>query len=104
MLEKDMVKAIFDHIRNLFYCTLIFAAGFYVNLNPPDWVGGTFLAQTSGYLIIVIGFILLALIISGGIYKISKLRHPIFLSITLIVFYIIIAVRLILITVEFRMR
>ena len=103
MLEKDTVKSIFDHIRNMFYCTLILAAGFYVNLHPPDWVAGSFLAPITGYGAIGTGILLMLLVFSDGIYKISKLDHPVFLSLLLIAFYLLIMVRLALILLEFRM-
>jgi hypothetical protein len=44
-LEKDRVKTIFDHLRNLFYCALIIAAGAYVPVSQPERYSVTPLLQ-----------------------------------------------------------
>ncbi len=103
MLENEAVKSIFDHLRNLFYCTLILAAGFFVNNKPPDWIAGTSLAPVSGYVAIGTGILLILLVFSDGIYKLSKLKHPFILSFLLVAFYVLVTVRLTLILLEFRM-
>jgi len=86
LLDEGMVKSIFDHIRNLFYCTLILAAGFFVNANPPDWLTETSLSQISGYMIIGIAIMLMLLLFVDVMYKLSKLKHHVFLYIAIISF------------------
>jgi hypothetical protein len=102
--EKGRVKTIFDHLRNLFYCALIIAAGAYVHDNPPEWALRISASEVFGYPIIVIGGILVLLNLADGIYKLSKLEHPVFLSILITLFYLALAVRLVEIMIIFRMR
>jgi hypothetical protein len=71
-LEKDRVKTIFDHLRNLFYCALIIAAGAYVHDHPPEWALRISAREVFGYPIIAIGVLLMLLNLADGIYKLSK--------------------------------
>jgi hypothetical protein len=66
-LEKDRVKTIFDHLRNLFYCALIIAAGSYAYTNPPAWALRISASEIFGYPIIAIGVILMLLNLADGI-------------------------------------
>lgn len=102
--EKGRVKTIFDHLRNLFYCALIIAAGSYVHANPPEWALRISASEVFGYPIIAIGVILMVMNLADGIYKLSKLEHPVLLSILISIFYLLLAVRLVEIMIIFRMR
>jgi hypothetical protein len=70
--DKGRVKTIFDHLRNLFYCALIIAAGSYVHANPPEWALRISAREVFGYPIIAIGVLLMLLNLADGIYKLSK--------------------------------
>jgi hypothetical protein len=74
--DKGRVKTIFDHLRNLFYCALIIAAGSYVHANPPEWALRISAREVFGYPIIAIGVLLMLLNLADGIYKLSK--YPLF--------------------------
>lgn len=102
--EKGRVKTIFDHLRNLFYCALIIAAGSYAHANPPEWALLISASAIFGYGIIAIGVLLMLLNLVDGIYKLSKLEHPVILSILITLFYLALAVRLVEIMIVFRMR
>jgi hypothetical protein len=84
--EKGRVKTIFDHLRNLIYFALIIAVGSYVHANPPEWAKSISASKVFGYPIIAIGVILMLLNLSEGIYKLSKLKHPVLLSILITLF------------------
>ena len=102
--EKGRVKTIFDHLRNLFYCSLIIAAGSYVHANPPEWAQRISVSEVFGYPIIAVGVLLMLLNLADGIYKLSKLEHPVLLSMLTTLFYLVLAVRLVEIMIIFRMR
>jgi hypothetical protein len=102
--DKGRVKTIFDHLRNLFYCALIIAAGSYVHANPPEWALRISAREVFGYPIIAIGVLLMLLNLADGIYKLSKLEHPVLLSILITLFSLVLAVRLVEIMIIFRMR
>ena len=104
MVEKGGLNAIFTHLRNLFYSSLIIAAGSYVHSNPPEWSKAIYAENIFGYPIIVIGVFLMLLNLADGIYKLSKLKHPVLLFILVILLYLILAVRLVEIMIIFRMR
>jgi hypothetical protein len=104
MVDKGGLNAVFTHLRNLFYCSLIIAAGAYAHSSPPEWLKGIYTEKIFGYPIIAVGVFLMFLNLADGIYKISKLKHPVLLSILITLFYLFLAVRLVEIMVLFRMR
>jgi hypothetical protein len=104
MVDKGRLDAVFLHLRNLFYCSLIIAAGAYAHANPPEWVRNIYANEIFGYPIIAIGAFLLLLNLAGGIYKLSKLKNRVSFYILITTFYLMLAVRLVIIMTEFRMR
>jgi hypothetical protein len=104
MVDKGGLNAVFLHLRNLFYCSLIIAAGAYAHANPPEWARNIYADEIFGYPIIGIGAFLLLLNIADGIYKLSKLKHRVSFYILITLFYMLFAVRLVIIMTEFRMR
>lgn len=104
LLDKGMVKLIFDHIENLFICTLILAIGFFVNKNPADWITSNLLIQFSGYIIIAIAIMLILLLIIDFMYKLYKQKYPGVLYIIIMSFYLFVSIRLTLILLDYRMQ
>ncbi len=99
---QDRTKPIFDHLRNLLMCTLLLAAGHFQLEHPVGMFAGSTLQRFMGYGVVGIALILIVLNLLDGMCQLNKLRHPTFLKLGLIVAYIIIAVRVVVVTSSFR--
>ena len=98
----DRVKLIFDHLRNLLMCTLLLAAGHFQLEHPVGVFAGSTLQRFMGYGIVGIALLLIALNLYDGMSQLSKLRHSNLLKVGLIIGYVIIAVRVVVVTSTFR--
>ena len=102
-LDKDLTKAVFDHVRNYLMCAFLFAAGSYGIENQSELFLASFLGQTTGQVIIVSATLLALLNFYDGLYKFSKYKYHYSLSAVLIFIYIIISLRIIEITWGYRL-
>ena len=103
-LEKGTVNSIFIHIRNLVYCGCILAAGSFANANPPEWMLGTALAQYSGWVLIGLGILLVLLNLADGLYRLSKLKHSLILTIIFFVIYLAVSITIVTIVLKTRLQ
>ena len=94
MLEEDRVKSVFEHLRNLLVCVAILAAGDYAMDNPPAWMLNTFPVHFSGWAVIVLGILLMALNLADGIHRLSKLEHHTLLYALIVCLYLVASVQL----------
>jgi hypothetical protein len=101
---KGTVNSIFVHIRNLVYCGLVLAIGSYVQTNPAEWLLGTVFVEYSGLVFIVLGILLMLLNMADGLYRLSKLKHPVILNTLFVVLYLVMSIRFVFIMWEFRLR
>lgn len=102
LLDADLSAKIFDNIKNLLVCALLFAAGtdaLHGNLQIFMGLWGSTLA---GWGLIVVSAILLLLNISDGLNRLAKMRHHVVLQIILFLLYLILAVRVVEIVWSFR--
>ncbi len=102
LFEHDNMKLIFEHLRNLLMCTLLLAAGSFQLSNPAGMLVGSTLQSWLGYGVLAIALILTVLSLLDGINQLSKMRYPTILKLGLIFAYIIIAVRVVVVTFSFR--
>jgi len=102
-LDKDLTKAVFDHVRNYLICAFLFAAGSYGIENQSELFLASFVGQAPGKLIMIIAALLALLNFYDGLYKFSKYKYHYSLSAVLIFFYIIFSLRIIEITWGYRL-
>ena len=103
MLDKGVPAEIFVHARNWSVAVLIFAAGVYAvgrdALNPePGFMG----ILPLGIGVAVLGGLLMVLNLVDGLYRLSKAKYRLSLSLLLAVFYIFISLRIAQILIDFR--
>jgi hypothetical protein len=100
LFDSDVVKAIFDHVRNLVVCAFLFAAGSYAGIrpliNPGPW------SLYPGWGMILIAVVLMLLNFGEGIRRLSRLPHPRALIIVVSLLYLIVSARVVEIMVTFR--
>jgi hypothetical protein len=102
MLEQDICTRVFDNVKNLLVCSLLFAAGTdALREHRPLFLGGLASGAIGGGLIVV-SAVLMFLNISDGIRRLAKLRHHLLLQILLCAAYLVVAERLVEIVWGFR--
>ena len=101
---KGTVNSIFVHIRNLVYCGLVLTIGSYVKTNPAEWILGTVFVEYSGLVFVVLGILLMLLNMADGLYRLSKLKHPVILTTLFVVLYLVMSIRFVFFMWEFRLR
>ncbi|HUG56784.1 MAG TPA: hypothetical protein VL002_00940 [Candidimonas sp.] len=99
---QEKTKPIFDHLRNLLVCTLLLAAGSFQLKQPFGIFADSVFQSLLGYGVVAMAVILILLNLLDGIYKLSKIRHPFIFKLGLIVAYIIITIRVVVVTSLFR--
>ncbi|KAA0889950.1 hypothetical protein [Pusillimonas sp. ANT_WB101] len=106
LLEKfvvhDKIKLIFDHLRNLLMCTLLLAAGHFQLENPVGVFADSTLQRFLGYGVVGIALALIVLNLLDGMSQLNKLRHPFIFKLGLIIVYVVVAIRVVVVTSTFR--
>lgn len=101
-LDKDLPKAIFDHVRNYLMCAFLFAAGSYGMEHQSELLFASFIGKSTGIVIIILATFLALLNFYDGLYKFSKYKYHSALNIFLILSYIMVSIRIIEITWGYR--
>ena len=102
VLDKGVVKGIFDHIRNYLMCAFLLTIGTSQFNQKSDLIMNFAPEKFSGYGIIGISIILMILNLIDGIRSISKSKNHLFWSIGLIVVYVFVSMRIIELAWHFR--
>ena len=102
LLAKDLSTQIFDNVKNLVVCALLFAAGTEALRGTHDLFLGILASSMAGWGLIGISSVLLVLNVSDGIRRLAVLRDHVFFQLLLIVAYVVIAVRVVEIVWSFR--
>ena len=102
LLENDLSTQIFDNVKNLLVCALLFAAGTNTLLGPRELLIGMFASSSAGWGLIVLSTLLMFLNVSDGIRRLAKLRYHLALQLLLILIYLVIAERVVEIVWGFR--
>ncbi len=100
--DSGQVKAIFDHVRNFLYAALFLAAGSYSARHDEEALFGFIVSENLGMGVIAFGVFLMLLNLYGGIYRLSKYRHPVVLSVFLTVLYVLASIRIVEVIWNFR--
>ncbi|NBA97528.1 hypothetical protein [Pseudomonas sp. R5(2019)] len=102
LLDKDLNAKVFDNVKNLLVCALLFAAGTSALRGEFPVFLGLLGAWVTGWALIVISAVLLLLNISDGLHRVAKLRYHRVLQVFLSVFYLVLALRVVEIVWNFR--
>jgi len=101
-LDKDLSTQVFDNIKNLLVCALLFAAGTQALPSDDPFFFGVFAANVAGWGLIVFSAVLMFLSISDGLRRLAKLRYHVIFQIILCLIYLVVALRVVEIVWRFR--
>ncbi|MDF3196030.1 MAG: hypothetical protein Q7J43_15625 [Pseudomonas sp.] len=102
LLDADLSAKIFDNIKNLLVCALLFAAGTDALHGNHQIFMGLWGSTLAGWGLIIVSALLLLLNISDALRRLAKLRHHVVLQLILFLLYLILAVRVVEIVWSFR--
>ncbi len=103
-LDRGLSKAVFDHLRNLLMCALLFTVGAYAHRHPSETIFGVVsLEDVAGILIFIIAGSLTLLNLIDGVHKLPKMRLRGLLQFVLIVVYVLVSIRIIELTWQYRL-
>lgn len=102
LLEKDLCTKVFDNVKNLLVCALLFAAGTSaLHTQKPAFLGLLGM-QVTGSGLILISALLMFLNISDGLHRVARLRYRMLIQLTAWFFYLILAIRMVQLVWSFR--
>lgn len=102
LLDADLSAKIFDNIKNLLVCALLFAAGTDALRDDHQLFMGLWGSTLAGWGLITVSAILLLLNISDALHRLAKMRHHVVLQTFMCLLYLILAVRVVEIVWSFR--
>jgi hypothetical protein len=102
LLDNDISTKIFDNIKNLLVCALLFAAGTNALKNGGQIFFDLTASNLAGWGIIAISAILTLLNVCDGLRKLAKLRYHTALQIVLFLAYVLVAGRIVEVVWNFR--
>lgn len=102
LLEKDLSAKVFDNVKNLLVCALLFAAGTSALRGEHPVLLGLLGTQVAGWSLIAVSAVLLFLNISDGLHRVARQRYHVVILAVLWVFYLVVAVRIVEIVWNFR--
>lgn len=102
LLDRDLCTQVFDNIKNLLVCALLFAAGTDALHGNHQIFMGLFGSNLAGWGLISVSAVLMLLSISDGLHRLAKLRYHTLLQIILFLLYLILATRVVEIVWSFR--
>lgn len=102
LLENDLATSVFDNVKNLLVCALLFAAGTNAVRGVHEVFLGFFAMKVTGWGLIGVSALLLLLNISDGLHKLAKLQYHIVFQFLLCLVYLVISIRLVEIVWDFR--
>jgi hypothetical protein len=94
--------AIFDNIKNLLVCALLFAAGTSALRADYQQFIGVLVAGATGWGLIGVSAVLMFLNVSDGIRRLGKLRYHVAIQVLVSLVYLLIAARLVEVVWAFR--
>jgi len=101
-LELRTTRPIFDHVRNYMIGAFVLAIGTTELRNANELYFGFVPGKFEGLGVIVIGVILICINLYDGIYRISKSRYHIGLTLILLLLYLFFSARVVEMAWNFR--
>lgn len=102
LLDHDLNTKVFDNVKNLLVCALLFAAGSNAFNGHQEVFMGLWGSRLTGLGLIVVSAVLMLMNISDGLHRLAKLRYHVLLQVFFCLLYLIIAVRVVEIVWGFR--
>ncbi|WP_349971402.1 hypothetical protein [Pseudomonas caspiana] len=102
LLDHDLNTKVFDNVKNLLVCALLFAAGSNALNGNHQIFMGLWGSQMTGLGLIVVSAVLMLMNISDGLHRLAKLRYHVLLQVFFCLLYLIVAVRVVEIVWSFR--
>lgn len=103
LFEEDGLNTLFQHARNVLSSTVIVAAGLYaVHHVGSSLPAGLWTVHWAGYVVAMLGAVLLLLNLWDGLRRLARRRHHLALRVATIVLYLALSVRLTQVIVHFR--
>ncbi|KAB0503360.1 MULTISPECIES: hypothetical protein [Pseudomonas] len=102
LLDTDFTTQVFDNIKNLLVCALLFAAGTNVLDREHHLFMGLLASNLAGWGLILVSAVLMLLSVSDGLRRLSKLPYHTAFQIILFLIYLVLAVRVVEIVWVFR--
>ena len=103
-LDSSVIRTIFEHIRNIFYCSLILAVGFYTHDHPPAFFDGSRFDGYWGYPLIGVGLFLFLLNLADSVILIMKSKFSLWFRLVGSLFTIFATTWLVIVVGLFRVR
>lgn len=102
LLERDLCAKVFDNVKNLLVCALLFAAGSSALREEHPVFHSLLGARITGAVLILISALLLFLTVSDGLHRVARTRRHIGLQLFLGVCYLVVALRIVEMVWSFR--
>ena len=102
LLEHDLSTQVFDNLKNLLVCALLFAAGSSTLGVRHELFLGVLVYDAAGWGLIVMSGLLMILNVSDGIRRLARLRCHVLLQLLVGVAYLVIAERVVEVVWAFR--
>ncbi|MGE7956291.1 hypothetical protein ACQKQA_06770 [Pseudomonas sp. NPDC089530] len=102
LLDGDLIMRVFDNVKNLLVCALLFAAGTNALHGDHQLFMGLLGSSLTGWGLIAVSALLMLLNVCDGLHRLAKLRYHRVLQIGLFLVYLILAVRVVEIVWNFR--
>lgn len=102
LLDHDLNTKVFDNVKNLLVCALLFAAGSNALNGNQQIFLGLWGSQLTGLGLIVVSAVLMLMNISDGLHRLAKLRYHVLLQLFFCLLYLVIAVRVVEMVWGFR--
>ncbi|MDI2590583.1 hypothetical protein POF45_03930 [Pseudomonas sp. 681] len=102
LLDTDFTTQVFDNIKNLLVCALLFAAGTNALHSEHHLYMGVMGSNVAGWVLIAVSTVLLLLNVSDGMRRLSRLRYHTALQVILFLMYLILAERVVEIVWDLR--
>lgn len=101
-LGRGLSKEIFDHLRNYLMCAFLLAVGTHEATHHESMLLGLVSSEYAGFGVIGISIVLILLNLYDGIKKLSVLRHRLSITAILVVIYVIMSIRVVELTLNYR--
>lgn len=102
LLEHDLSTQVFDNLKNLMVCALLFAAGTSTLGTRHELFLGVLMYDAAGWGLIMMSAVLMILNVSDGIRRLSRLRYHTVIQALVCLVYLVIAVRVVEMVWAFR--
>ncbi|AMS14395.1 MULTISPECIES: hypothetical protein [Pseudomonas] len=102
LLDGDLNTRVFDNVKNLLVCALLFAAGTNALHSDHHLFLGLFGSSLTGWGLIGVSALLMLLNVSDGLRRLARLPYHRLLQVALFLVYLVLAVRVVEIVWNFR--